>query len=225
MHRLPRRPKAVLFDMDGLMFDTEALYRDATLAAAEAIGLNLPISVYLGIVGLPSPHARDYLLAHFEGNIDVDVVWARASELFDQLAATDLRIKPGLLELLSFLDEQGISTAIVTSSSRATVDEHLTKVGLQERFEVVVARGDYSTGKPHPMPYLMAAERIGRDISECLALEDSHNGVLSASSAGAMTVMVPDLLQPTDDIHSLCECILDNLDDVRTMLESNMAGF
>jgi HAD superfamily hydrolase (TIGR01509 family) len=194
------------------------------LAAAEAIGLNLPMSVYLGIVGLPSPHARDHLLAHFEGNIDVDAVWAKASELFNQLVATDLRMKPGLLELLSFLDEQGIPSAIVTSSSRVTVDEHLTAVALHHKFEVVVARGDYSTGKPHPMPYLMAAEKIGRDISECLALEDSHNGVLSASSAGAMTIMVPDLLQPTDDIRSRCVCVLENLDKVRSMMVGNTAG-
>lgn len=222
MHLLPRIPKAVLFDMDGLMFDTEALYRDATLAAAKEAGFELPISVYLETVGLPSSQARELLIAHFSNHIDLDDLWTKASELFDQAAQTDLRTKPGLLEILSFLDEREMPLAIVTSSSRATVDRHLIAAGLQDRFKTVVARGDYSKGKPHPAPYLLAAERIGLHVSECVALEDSHNGVLSASSAGAMTVMVPDLVQPTDDIRDRCECIFSDLHAVRNLLASNI---
>ena len=218
MHLLPRIPKAVLLDMDGLMFDTEALYRDATLAAAKLAGFDLPIAVYLGTVGLPSPQARELLLRHFNYNINLDAVWKEASELFEQMVQTDLRMKPGLLELLSFLDERGLQSAIVTSSSRATVDKHLIAVGLQDKFETVIARGDYSTGKPHPAPYLLAAEKVCLQISECVALEDSYNGVLSASSAGAMTVMVPDLVPPTNDMLGRCECVLSDLHAVRKLL-------
>ena len=133
-------------------------------------------------------------------------------------------MKPGLLELLSFLDEQGIPSAIVTSSSRATVDKHLIATGLQGRFETVIAPGDYSTGKPHPAPYLLAAERIGLDTSECVALEDSRNGVLSALNAGAMTITVPDRVRPTDDILDRCERVLGDLYAVRNLLEPILAA-
>jgi len=208
--------------MDGLMFDTEALYRDATMAAANAVGYELPVSVYLQAVGLPASRVREILRKQFGDNVDLDDFWKQASTLFEQMAQTDLRLKPGLLEILSFLDANDMPTAIVTSSSHPTVDSHLAALGIQGRFKTVVAFGDYSAGKPHPEPYLLASERIGLHISECVALEDSHNGVLSASSAGAMTVMVPDLVEPSHHIRDRCECVLRDLHEVQTLMAGNI---
>lgn len=222
MMRLPRIPQAVLFDMDGVIFDTETLYRDATIAAARHAGFQLPQSVYLETIGLPAPAVRELLLAQFGKDAPLEDFWRHASELFEEMAQTDLRTKPGLPEILSLLEAEQIPSAIVTSSNRALVEAHLSAAGLQGRFKTIVAYGDYIAGKPHPAPYLLAAERLGLPIGDCVALEDPRNGVLSASSAGAMTIMVPDLVQPDRDISGLCECIVADLHVVRELISNSL---
>jgi HAD superfamily hydrolase (TIGR01509 family) len=224
MQRLPRAPKAVLFDMDGLLFDTVALYRDATITAARNAGFELPLSAYLETIGLPASRVRELLLARFGKDAPLEDLWRQASELFTQMVQTDLRTKAGLPEILSFLEAARIPSAIVTSSDRIAVEAHLSAAGLQGRFQTIIAYGDYTVGKPDPAPYLLAAERLNLPISECVALEDSRNGVLSASGAGAMTIMVPDLVQPAPDISGRCACILADLYAVRDLIAISMAG-
>jgi HAD superfamily hydrolase (TIGR01509 family) len=182
----------------------------------------LPQSVYLETIGLPAPAVRELLLAQFGKDAPLEDFWRHASELFEQMAQTDLRTKPGLPEILSLLETEEIPSAIVTSSNQALVEAHLSAAGLQGRFKTIVAYGDYIAGKPHPAPYLLAAERLGLPIGDCVALEDSRNGVLSASSAGAMTIMVPDLVQPDRDISGLCECIVTDLHVVRELISNSL---
>jgi beta-phosphoglucomutase-like phosphatase (HAD superfamily) len=107
-----------------------------------------------------------------------------------------------------------LSRAIATSSSRRTVERHLAAHNLMERFHAIVGHGDYERGKPAPDPFLKAAERLGVEPHLCLALEDSHNGVRSASSAGMMTIVVPDLLEPTEEIRGLCTFVVRDLREV-----------
>ncbi|EJC85638.1 putative phosphatase/phosphohexomutase [Rhizobium leguminosarum bv. trifolii WSM2297] len=164
MLRLPRTPKAVLFDMDGLIFDTEALYRDATIAAPRNAGFELPLSAYLETIGMPASNVRELLLAQFGKDAPLEDFWRQASELFTQMVQTDLRTKAGVPEILSFLAAERIPSAIVTSSSRTAVEEHLSAAGLDGRFQTIVADGDYIAGKPHPAPYLLAAERLNLPI-------------------------------------------------------------
>lgn len=109
----------------------------------------------------------------------------------------------------------GVPRAIATSSRHETARDHLSAHSLTKRFHAVVAHGDSAASKPAPDPYLLAASRLGVAPSLCLALEDSHNGVRSASSAGMMTVMVPDLLEATDEIAALCTFVATDLHAVR----------
>src|SRR6202011_3732198 len=134
-------------------------------------------------------------------------------------ASPDARLAPklGALELLDTLDQFGLPRAIATSSSRRTVERHLTAHNLMGRFDAIIGHGDYERGKPAPDPFLKAAERLGVEPYLCLALEDSHNGVRSASSAGMMTIMVPDLLEPTDEIRGLCSFVVRDLREVRAL--------
>jgi len=131
------------------------------------------------------------------------------------IAETRLELKPGALELLDALDRLRLPRAIATSSSRRTIERHLTAYDLLARFNEIVGHGDYEHGKPAPDPFLKAAERLGVEPRSCLALEDSHNGVRSAAAAGMMTVMVPDLLEPTDEIRKLCTFVARDLHEVR----------
>ena len=124
------------------------------------------------------------------------------------------------MELLALLDRSGLRCAIATSSRHQDVQRNLSAHALDERFHAVVAHGDYERGKPNPDPYLRAAERLGAAPEDCLALEDSFNGVRSASAAGMMTVMVPDLIPPTEEIRRLCLRIAKDLHEVRELLEA-----
>lgn len=144
-------PKAVLFDMDGLMFDTEALYRDATITAARNAGFELPLSAYLETIGLPASRVRELLLARFGKGTPREDLWRQASELFTQMVQTDLRVKAGLPEILSFLEAARIPSAIVTSSDRTAVEAHLSAAGLQGRFQTIIAYGDYTVGNRIPL--------------------------------------------------------------------------
>src|ERR1700736_6376036 len=215
--KLPRMPAAVIFDMDGLLFDTEALYQEAILLAAGEGGHEVALDVFNRTVGLPWAQSRTLLLSHFGDAFPVDdfqEAWVRH---FWVIAETRPLLKVGALELLDTLDQFRLPRAIATSSSRRTVERHLTAHNLMERFDAIVGHGDYERGKPAPDAFLKAAERLGVEPPLCLALEDSHNGVRSASSAGMMTIMVPDLLEPTDEIRGLCTFVVRDLREVRAL--------
>ena len=208
---LPRQPSAVVFDMDGLLFDTEALYQEAMLAVAAEASVAVTSELFLNLVGRPWPTNRRFLLDHFGPDFAVDAFAASWLEQFRLLAPTRLALKPGVLELLDILDAMGLPRAIATSSKPQNAQHHLATFDLTHRFDTIVAQGDTTRGKPDPDPYLLAAERLGVEPALCLALEDSHNGVRSASAAGMMTVMVPDLLPPTDEIRGLCVHVAQDL--------------
>ena len=215
---LPRPVAAVVFDMDGLLFDTEKLYAQAALSAAKEVGCELSLDVFYRLVGTTLQENRRVLVEHYGESYPFDemrVVW---NKHFKVLAATDLALKPGALELLDLLDELALPRAIATSSSHTTVKHHLTSHDLTERFHHIVAHGDYAASKPAPDPFLKAAERLKVDPRDCLALEDSLNGVRSASAAGMMTVMVPDLVQPTEEIRALCTIVAASLLDVPALI-------
>jgi len=221
--RLPRKVEAVVFDMDGLIFDTEALYRDATMAAAADGGHDIPLPFYLSTIGTPLEATRKAFMAQCGREFDFDRFWATASTRFRELTRLQLRLKAGVIELLDFLDELRLRRAIATSSEHEDVQHHLGFHDLLRRFDAVVARGDYLRGKPDPEPFLKAAGRLGVEPRSCLALEDSPHGVRAASGAGMMTIMVPDLLPPTAEIEGLCACIARDLHEVRLLLGAQPA--
>ncbi len=215
---LPRRPEAVIFDLDGLLFDTESLYQEAIMAAADDVGQEMTPAVFHSMIGRPWLQTRAFLVSHYGSSFPVDEFRAAWNRHFDVIVETRLTVKPGVLELLDALDTLGLPRGIATSSSHKTVQHHLGAHTLRDRFHHIVAHGDYAAGKPAPDPYLLAAKRLGVDPHLCIALEDSHNGVRSAAAAGMMTIMVPDLLEATDEIRSLCTFVVRDLHVVRGLV-------
>ena len=216
--RLSSRPEAVVFDMDGLLFDTEGLYRETAILAARDFGEAMTDAVFLGLVGRPWPDNRARLLDHFGARFPVDAFQAGWMRHFDRRAQAGIALKPGVADLLALLDRLGMRRAIATSSSHETVRRILAAHGLASRFHAVVARGDTVRGKPAPDPFLHAAARIGAAPSRCLALEDSPNGVRAAAAAGMMVVMVPDLVQPGPEECGLCAFVAPDLHAVAAAL-------
>ena len=215
---LPYRPSAVIFDMDGLLFDTEALWQEALLSAAAEAGRDIPDEVFNQSIGVRRSQCRGLFLSHFGEDFLFEDFHANWRRHFWLIAEDKLTLKPGVPELLECLDRLRLPRAIATSSSRKTVEHHLTAHSLTDRFDAIVCRGDYENGKPAPDPFLKAAEWLGVEPRLCLALEDSPIGVRSASAAGMMTVMVPDLLEPTEDIRTLCVFVARDLHEVRDLV-------
>jgi HAD superfamily hydrolase (TIGR01509 family) len=213
--KFPRPVEAVLFDMDGLLVDTESLYRDAILAEAEARGRPMPLALFLQMVGLPAHASDEIARGHFGADVDIGAYNSEVDRRVSERLDAGVALKDGVIELIDLLDELNLPRAIVTSSSHQTVEAHLGRSAIVPRFNAVIARGDYVRGKPHPDPFLRAAEVLGRRPAHCLVLEDSHNGIRAAHAAGMTAIMVPDLLQPTDEIHGLCFAVVETLHEVR----------
>ncbi len=215
---LPYRPSAVIFDMDGLLFDTEALWQEALLSAGAEGGREIPDEVFNGSIGVRRSQCGDLFRSHFGEDFRFEDFHADWRRHFWRIAENKPVLKPGALELLDALDQVRLPRAIATWSSRTTVERHLASQGLVDRFDQIVCRGDTENGKPAPDPFLKAAERLGVEPRLCVALEDSHLGVRSASAAGMMTLMVPDLLEPTEAIRALCVLVARDLHQVRDLV-------
>jgi HAD superfamily hydrolase (TIGR01509 family) len=214
----PRRIHAVVFDMDGLLVDTEALIRDIYVELAEARGASIPEHVFHRMIGLPTAASDAVARAHFGPDFPLEALHADVTVRVHAACEAGVALKAGVIELLDHLDEAQVPRAIATSSSHAAVQRTLGPSGILTRFDAVVAAGDYPRGKPNPDPFLTAAARLGVEPAHCLALEDSHNGVRAAHAAGMMTVMVPDLLEATDEMRAKCLAIAESLHHVRELI-------
>jgi HAD superfamily hydrolase (TIGR01509 family) len=215
---LPRRVEAVVFDMDGVLVDSERMFRDAMLEVSLARGHELPLAVFHLMVGAPREQNRLVALDHFGADFDFEDWVGEVNALALSRMAGQENLKPGARELIDDLEARGLPRAVATSAGHRAVARQLGPSGLDTRFQVIVGRGDYERGKPHPDPFLLAARRLGVAPEACLALEDSHNGVRAAAGAGMMTIMVPDLLEATAEIAALCIGVVPDLHRVRELL-------
>lgn len=220
-----RRPvEAVVFDMDGLLIDSErALFR--TMAEiAPAFGVEVSDDFFRTLIGLPLPASSAIIMERWGADFPLDDFLALLRKRNRELNAAGMCLKDGVVELLDLLDELGLPRAICTSSAHETVIHHLGFHDLVRRFDAIVARGDYERGKPHPAPFLTAAGRLGVEATACLALEDSHNGVRAAHAAGMQVIMIPDMLDATQEMRGLCIHVGDTLHEAARLLTDYRDG-
>lgn len=213
--------KAIIFDMDGLIFDSEKLLVKYWCQAANEMGFPMEREHALNLRSLARKFAEPYLQGLFGSGFDYTKVRARRMELMAQhLEQHPLEVKRGLAQLLDFLAQEKIPAAIATATDIARASEYLERAGVLERFDRVVCASMVESGKPKPDIYLYAAAQLGLPPQDCAALEDSPNGVRSASAAGCVTIMVPDLTEPNEELRALIYASAESLADVPEILKS-----
>lgn len=220
---LPQPLGAVIFDMDGTLHDTEGVYHEALKDAVRDVGFAVTDAFCHSLIGIPGPESDAMLMAHLGPDFPFAEFDRRYEDMRNRALAAEVPLKAGALELLDALARSTLKVAVATSASRRAADLHLGLSGLRTRLPVVVTRDDVARGKPHPDAYLRAAELLDVRPEQCLAVEDSLNGIRAAHAAGMMPVIVPDLLAPTHEIRAMCVCIARDLHEVRLLITEHIA--
>ena len=216
-------PEAVIFDMDGLMLDSErASLRCWSRAACEA-GFEIEDDYWLRMVG-HSTAACEAILRERLDEAQIEALLARCNVLYHEEVDVGVPLRPGIVALLQWLQQQGIPRGVATSTRRPLAPRKLENAGLLDYFDAVTAGNDVSRPKPAPDIYLLAAQRLGADPARCLALEDSPAGVTAALAAGMTVIQVPDLVMPDEALRARGHRIVASLTDAQRLLEVRLAG-
>jgi HAD superfamily hydrolase (TIGR01509 family) len=212
--------KAVIFDMDGLMLDTEPIYRKAWQQASVECGCELSDAIYTRLIGRSRKDAEQIILETFGPEFPLEK-FRTSSRKFEAIAfsAASVTKKPGLDDLLSFLESRRIPRAVATSTEQRIALPLLAVTGLIDRFDVVATGDEVASGKPSPDLFLLAAKRLGVDPTACLVLEDAESGIIAAHSAGMHVYIVPDLVPPSSALERLAHATFNSLADVIRNLE------
>ena len=207
--------KAFVFDMDGVIFDSERAVIESWKIVAPQYGITDIEEHCFEAIGRNSEVTRKLFVERYGDKLPYDEMKAKKGELiWKMFEEKKVALKPGVRELLSYLKAHGYKVALASSTSHAMVTKELTIVELIDYFDELVCGNMVSRSKPEPDIFLEACRRIGEEPADCIAVEDSFNGIRSASSAGLYTIMVPDLLAPDEEIRSLCDAVYESLNGV-----------
>lgn len=206
--------KGAIFDMDGLMFDTETLVYRAWQKVMDKNGFDYNFEIYKKTVGRRTVEVKKLYEELYGNSFDYHQMRRQANVYFrEDVEKNGLPVKKGLYNILNFLKENSIKVAMATSTSSPTAMELVEKAGVGEYFEKFICGNMVKNGKPHPEVFLTATKEIGVLPKDCIALEDSINGIKSAYSAGTKPIMVPDMLEPTEEIKPMLFALCKDLDE------------
>jgi DNA helicase-2/ATP-dependent DNA helicase PcrA len=212
--------KTVIFDMDGTLIDTEKYYRIFWPKALAAFGYTMTDEQALCMRSLGRPFGPAMLKAWYGEELDYHAVRSKRKELMDAyLENVQIEIKPGAVELLEYLQKQGIQTAVATATELSRAEEYLKELELYDYFDRIVSATMVKEGKPAPDIYTYTCQELGKEPRECIAVEDSPNGVTSAYRAGCKVVMVPDQTQPDAELREMLYACVENLWEISELIE------
>lgn len=207
----------VVFDMDGLLFDSERVMGDAFQQALAEAGIEYPEGLYLKTIGKDVHKTRQILMEAFGDDYPFADVRARQRELIERTYEEQgMPMKEGVFEALEYFSSKDLPIAVATSTQRDIAIDHLKRGEVFPYLAAVVGGNDVSQGKPAPDIYLKAAEKLNVDPTRCIAFEDSEPGILSASAAGMRVYCIPDMIQPSPEVAEKAAGILSSLNAILT---------
>ena len=211
--------RAVIFDMDGLMFDTERVFFGAWDYAGEKMGLGKAGYMLMRTLGMNTADGNQQWRNEFGDDVDIDALWAYTKEYMDDYYSRyAVTVKPGLYDLLTYLERREYKLAVASSTRLEKVERHLRNANVRQYFSAVITGDMVEHSKPEPDIYIKAAAALGEAPEDCYALEDSHNGLIAAHKAGCKAIHVPDLWQPDDEVKQFILGPFDDLLAVRDWL-------
>jgi len=211
--------KGAIFDMDGLLFDTERLYQQTWQEIAEERHIVLDSRFSKAISGTNGTHMCRVIEKYYQVS-DGLAIMEECMERMRKKLAIHVPIKEGVFEILQFFRGEGMPMAVASSSSRQQIEVNLEVAGIREYFEEIISGTEVKHGKPAPDIFLCAAKRLGLSAKECFVFEDSENGVKAGHAAGCVTIMVPDLTEASVEILPYCSKICGSLLQARDEIMS-----
>lgn len=218
----------VIFDMDGVLFDSENLILQNWKEIASAHGYDVEemSKVFYSCIGTNAIATKEIVCGHYGEAFPYEEFRAESAKLFRQkVQKHGMPVKPGVRELLAFLKEQGAKIGLASSTRKCMVEEELTEAGIREYFHVVVGGDMVEHSKPEPDVFLKCAQELSVNPKDVYIIEDSYNGIRAAKKAGATAIMVPDLIMPDEEMRNLSDYIMTSLSEVKTWLEINVFGY
>jgi beta-phosphoglucomutase-like phosphatase (HAD superfamily) len=220
-----KKIRAVAFDMDGLMLDSEPLYRASWQQVGGQLGFHISDEFYASLLGLTQEDCERALCREFGPGFPAEEFRRRALEVWERVVeASGIPIKRGLVELLDLLDARAVPFAVATSTSHDRARSSLAAAGVSHRVPLLVGGDQVRRGKPAPDLYLAAAAAVGVAPEACLALEDAEAGLEAARAAGMRVVLVPDLKQPSGKAARRALAVVEDLNAVAGLLEIHWEG-
>jgi HAD superfamily hydrolase (TIGR01509 family) len=212
--------QAVIFDMDGLMLDSQRIATEVWKSAVEAFGYRLTDETRLSLIGRTISDTNAILRSAFGSNFPINEIRRLATEEFSALTRdSGIPVKRGLRELLDFLDQKHLQTAVATSTSRYYCLRSLQRSDLAHRFKVIVCGDEVPQGKPAPDIFLRASELLDVVPERCVVLEDSYAGVRAAHNARMIPIMVPDLKEADDEMRALAHAVVSDLTAAKDVIQ------
>ncbi|MDR3565226.1 MAG: HAD family phosphatase [Negativicutes bacterium] len=210
----------IIFDMDGLMFDTERMAFTCWRQAAFRYGYEVDENVYIKVIGANAVREKEIYLNLFGEQFPFEKIRNDGSKISETiLHSSGVPIKNGLHELLAYIEKINLKKAVATSTSRDKALRLLRMAGLLPCFDYVLCGDDIAESKPHPEIFLNVAAKLGCSPDQCLVLEDSEAGILAAHRAGMRSIMIPDMKKPEEEVKALLLQQMNSLDEVKTFLE------
>lgn len=206
--------KYVIFDKDGTLLDTEKLFKKAWISASADWGLSNPEALYPRLVGRGENYIVDIMKEVYGEGRDYWPFFELRNVYLREYIEQEIPLKPGCIEILDFLKENGIKMALATSSRREMANANLKRVGIYDRFDAIVTGDMIERGKPNPDIFILAGKLIGADPSQTIVCEDSYTGIIGADKAGMKPFFVIDQLEASEEIKPLTYAIGNSLFDV-----------
>lgn len=213
----------IVFDMDGIIFDTETVCLGVWQSIADEFGFENVDEVFQKCIGCNRVYTLEILKYTQKPGFQAEAFLERASEVYHRvIEERGIPVKPGAKEIFMWLRSQGAKVAVASSTRLETVEYELRAASLYEYFDVIVGGNLVRKSKPEPDIYLYACSLLGAEPENCFAIEDSYNGIRAAFRAGMRVLMVPDRLPPTEEMRQLAEAVLPDLYKAKQYIEVHM---